>query len=291
MPIIGTMSVVIEARLIKKEGKMEFKLLGKVIIKGEIEVLTGMRIGGATGGLKIGGLDLNVITDPWGKPYIPGSSLKGKLRSLIERSEAARDPNFWNEPEKSPERHRCKLKEKSEICPVCRIWGISGDETAEFKVPTLTRLYVCDSYLDESSITDEMKANLELEWTEVKFETAINRITGTALSGSLRQVERVPAGARFKDVELIYNVYQEGDKEILKNVFVAMELLEHDYLGGMGSRGYGRVAFRNVNIFWNRREDYENGTIDLDPSRAINPGLDTPAKIVANFDQIKAKLV
>jgi len=268
---------------------MEFKLLGKVIIKAEIEVLTGMRIGGSTGGLKIGGLDLNVITDPWGKPYIPGSSLKGKLRSLIEREEANRDTNFWNDPETNPQRHMCKREEDYIRCPVCKIWGVLG--TDKFNVPTLTRLYVCDTYLDESSITDEMKANLELEWTEVKFETAINRITGTALSGSLRQVERIPAGARFKDVELIYNVYQEGDKEILKNVFVALELLEHDYLGGMGSRGYGRVAFRKVSIFWNRREDYENGTIDLDPSRIINPGLDTPAKIVANFDQIKAKLV
>jgi CRISPR-associated protein Csm3 len=268
---------------------MEFKLLGKVIIKGEIEVLTGMRIGGATGGLKIGGLDLNVITDPWGKPYIPGSSLKGKMRSLIEREEANRNLNFWNEPAGNPQKHMCKREEDYNRCPVCKIWGILG--TDKFNVPTLTRLYVCDAYLDESSITDEMKANLELEWTEVKFETAINRITGTALSGSLRQVERVPAGARFKDIELIYNVYQEEDKEILKNVFIAMELLEHDYLGGMGSRGYGRVAFKNVNIFWNRREDYENGTIDLDPSRAINAGLDTPAKIVANFDQIKAKLV
>lgn len=268
---------------------MDFKLLGKVIIKSGLKVNTGMRIGGSTGGLKIGGLDLNVITDPLGKPYIPGSSLKGKLRSLIEKKEAAHNPHFWNEPEGKPEKHACKDDESYSRCPVCKIWGILGTE--KFKVPTLTRLIVSDSYLDPLSITDEMKNNLELEWTEVKFETAINRITGTALQGSLRQVERVPAGARFKDVEIIYNVYEEEDKDILINVFVAMELLEHDYLGGMGSRGYGRVSFEKVNVFWNKREDYEKGTIDLVSERIINPGLDTPAKIVANFGRLKEKLV
>ncbi len=158
-----------------------------------------------------------------------------------------------------------------------------------FTIPTLTRLFICDAYLDESSITDEMKANLELDWTEIKWETAINRVTGTALGGSLRQIERVPTGARFKDVELIYNVYEEDDKEMLKNVFIAMELLEHDYLGGMGSRGYGRVAFRNIEIYWNRREDYESGNIDLNKERMINRGLDTPSKIVANFQDIKKR--
>ncbi len=267
---------------------MELKLLGKLVIKSDLEVLTGMRIGGSTGGLKIGGLDLNVITDPLGKPYIPGSSLKGKLRSLIEKKEAAKKPNFWNEPENNPSKHMCRKEEDYMNCPICKIWGILG--TDKFTIPTLTRLMVCDAYLDDSSITKEMKANLELEWTEVKFETAINRISGTALSGSLRQVERVPAGARFKDVELIYNLYEEADKEILKYVFIAMELLEHDYLGGMGSRGYGRVAFRNLALYWNRREDYEIGNVELKPEKIINPGIDTPAKVVANFEMIKEQL-
>lgn len=268
---------------------MDFKLLGKVIIRSELEVKTGMRIGGTTGGMKIGGLDLNVITDPHGKPYIPGSSLKGKLRSLIEKKEAAHNPYFWNEPKEKPEKHQCKEDSSYLRCPICKIWGILGSD--EFSVPTLTRLIVCDSYLDDKSITQEMKNNLELEWTEVKFETAINRITGTILHGSLRQVERVPAGARFKDVELIYSVYEEEDKDILINVFIAMELLEHDYLGGMGSRGYGRVAFQNMEVFYNKREDYESGRIDLISERLINRDLNTPKEIVANFTQIRERLV
>lgn len=274
---------------------MNHYLIGKVIIRGQIEVKTGMRIGGATGGLKIGGLDLNVITDPEGKPYIPGSSLKGKLRSLIEKKEAAQKPDFWNVKDSNNQisGHKCRTDQEYLNCPVCRIWGIAvSDKEVDIKeTPTPTRLLVRDTYLDEDSITQEMKDNLELEYTEVKFETAINRLTGTALHGRLRQIERVPAGARFKDAELIYNVFDEKDKEFLKQVFVAMELLEHDYLGGMGSRGYGRVAFNHLEVFWNRKEDYENGQIALTPERAINKDLGTtPAELVKNFEELKKRL-
>lgn len=269
---------------------LNFGLLGKIIIGADIEVLTGMRIGGSKSGLKIGGIDLNVITDPWGKPYIPGSSLKGKLRSLAEKKVAATNPSFWNLRTKAQlSGHRCENETQYLSCPVCKIWGIAGDK--EMNIPTLTRLYVSDCYLDESSITNEMKSNLELEYTEAKYETAIDRIKGTALHGSLREIERVPAGARFKDAELIYNVFEEEDKKLLKHVFEAIELLEHDYLGGMGSRGYGRVRFSNIRVFWNRKEDYENGNVALHPERILNRDLGTTAQeIVKNFDKLLQKL-
>lgn len=270
--------------------EISFGLMGKVIIRATIEVLTGMRIGGSKSGLKIGGIDLNVITDPWGKPYIPGSSLKGKLRSLAEKKIAANNPQFWNRKTKDQiSGHACQKEDDYLKCPVCRIWGIAGD--SNMSVPTLTRLYVCDCFLDESSITEEMKANLELEYTEAKFETAIDRIKGTALHGSLREIERVPAGACFKDAELIYNIFQEEDKKFLKHVFEAIELLEHDYLGGMGSRGYGRVKFNDMEIFWNRKEDYEAGTVQLTPDRIINKEIGTTAQaLVSNFDKLLEKL-
>jgi CRISPR-associated protein Csm3 len=265
--------------------------LGKAIIKSTIKVKTGMRIGGATGGLKIGGVDLNVITDPDGKPYIPGSSLKGKMRSLIEKIEASKKGlDFWKDKDGNiTGQHSCKRNEDYQSCPICKIWGILGG--THLTVPTLTRLIVCDTYLDESSITPEMKQNLELEWTEVKYETAIDRIKGTALHGSLRQAERVPAGARFKDSEMIFNVFDNDDKDLLKYLFIAMELLEHDYLGGMGSRGYGRIAFSNIEVYWNKKSDYESGTIDITPERKINNGWDTPSKLVANFEELKKALV
>jgi len=268
-----------------KEANMD--LLGKVIIKSTIEVKTGMRIGGRTGGLKIGGLDLNVITDPFGKPYIPGSSLKGKMRTLIERKEGV----LYNKLDKDrkPYKHECEDDASYKECPVCKVWGILGG--TNLTVPTLTRIIVCDTYLDESSITPEMQENLELKWTEVKFETAINRLTGTALHGSLRQVERIPAGARFKDLEVIFSIFEENDKDLLKKVFEAMELLEHDYLGGMGSRGYGRIAFKNIEVYWNKKDNYERGDVDLKPERKINNNFDTPSQIVTNFAKIKAKLM
>ncbi len=271
-------------------GNLNF--LGKVIIKGEIKLKTGMRIGGSTEGLKIGGVDLNVITDPWGKPYIPGSSLKGKMRSLNEKKEAAARTDFWNKKDREGNivGHECKNDNEYKNCSVCKIWGILGN--TEFKEPTLTRIIVCDTYLDEASITEEMRENLELQWTEIKFETAINRITGTALGGSLRQAERVPAGAKFKDDGglIIYNVFEESDKDLLKKVFVAMELLENDYLGGMGSRGYGRITFQNIEVYWNSKENYEKGSVDLNRDRKINENWDTPAKLVENFAALKVKL-
>lgn len=267
------------------EEKTVFCLLGKMIIKGQIEVLTGMRIGGSKTGLKIGGVDLNVITDPWGRPYIPGSSLKGKLRSLAEKKLAVNRPDFWNDRSG----HRCKEKRDYENCPVCRIWGIAGDKDLE--IPTLTRLYVSDAYLDEKSITEEMRKNLEFDYTEVKFETAIDRIRGTALDKSLREIERVPAGAKFKDVELIYNVFEEKDKELLKHVFESILLLEDDYLGGMGSRGYGWVKMTDINIFWNRKEDYETGEVSLKPERIINDEIgQTATQIVKNFHLLLERL-
>jgi len=253
------------------------ELFGKVIIRGTIEVKTGMRIGGASSGLKIGGVDLNVITDPRGRPYIPGSSLKGKMRSLIERKESV----IFNDKGV----HQCTKDDSYKKCPVCKIWGVLGGK--EFSLPTLTRLIVRDTSLDEASITGEMKRNLELQWTEVKFETAIDRVKGTALHGSLRQAERVPAGARFKNYEMIFNVFEDGDKDLLRKVFEALELLEDDYLGGMGSRGYGQVEFKEIEIFWNTKEDYESGRLN---QNKVNGEFKTPARIVENFAEIRKNL-
>ena len=267
----------------------EINLLGKIFIQGDVLIKSGLRIGGPTTGLKIGGVDQPVISDARGRPYIPGSSLKGKMRSLIEKKLGVR----LNKTHKvkrgereieEPFAHECVERKEYEKCVVCKIWGILGKIE---NVPTLTRLIVRDVYLNENSFTEEMKRNIELEWTEIKMETAINRYTGTALGGSLRTIDRIPAGAVFSPMEMVYNVFEEEDKKNLKYVFEALELLEHDYLGGMGSRGYGKVEFRNIKIYWNKKEDYEEGRLN---QRLINEEFNTPSSIVANFNKILSKL-
>ncbi|MFP3868871.1 MAG: type III-A CRISPR-associated RAMP protein Csm3 [Desulfobacteraceae bacterium] len=254
--------------------------LGKVMITGTITAITGLRVGGATGGLKIGGVDLNVITDPLGRPYIPGSSLKGKTRSLAE--------HYSGVSFDSAGKHLCTKNDTYQKCPVCQVWGTLGGK--DLTVLCLTRLQARDAFLDPDSITKDIKDNIELEWTEVKFETAINRLKGTALDGSLRQVERIPAGARF-GLELIYNVFDHQDVEHLKLLFIALEMLEQDYLGGMGSRGYGRVKLNDLAIYWNSRENYESGQIEPTSHRRLNGEFTNPSLVVQNFEQIKAKII
>ena len=271
--------------------KGDLQLIGKIIVKGILVTKTGLRIGGSSGGLKIGGLDLNVITDPDDKPYIPGSSLKGKMRSLLEQVESNGKSEYYND--NYGKTHACKTEEAYKKCPVCKIWGtIRG---GDFTIPTLTRLIVRDAFLrikdDESQeFWKRIQDNIELTWTEVKMETAIDRINGSALRGSLRQIERVPAGATFNWV-LSFNVFDESDKDLFKKVFEAMALLENDYLGGMGSRGYGQVAMKNIEVYWNSKADYENGTIEIEPNRKINADTqDTPANLIQNFATLKSKL-
>ncbi|HPC30070.1 MAG TPA: type III-A CRISPR-associated RAMP protein Csm3, partial [bacterium] len=168
-----------------------------------------------------------------------------------------------------------------------RIWGIMGDKIKDNDAFTLTRVIIRDTYLDESSITEEMRRNMDLEWTEVKMETAIDRFTGTAKGGSLRQIERIPAGAIFKPMEILFNIFEENDKDLLMKIFEAMELLEHDYLGGMGSRGYGQIKFKDIDIFWNSKRSYTQGAIN---QNKISNGFTTPVEILKNFETIKENI-
>lgn len=266
----------------------EIKLLGKVVIRGIIEAKTGLRIGGSTVGLDIGGVDNPVIKDAKGKPYIPGSSLKGKMRSLLEKAEglASEDKRVWVVKNRVSI-HMCNDPD----CVVCNIFGrtngyqekVTG-EKIEITTTSPTRLIVRDAVLIENSITEEMKKNLDLEYTEVKFENSIDRITSAA---NPRQNERVPAGAQF-EFEMIYNIFDEKDKENLKHVFKTMRLLEDDYLGSSGSRGYGKVEFKDVKIYWNSIKDYESGK--LNEKRIYEMGDRTLKDLLNDFEEIKSQI-
>lgn len=241
----------------------ELKLLGKVIVTGRIVAKTGLHIGGAQGSLEIGGVDNGVIKDVEGKPYIPGSSLKGKLRSLLERHEGylSQDKLVIQKRGNPPIRiHICDDPE----CPVCLLFGRNSgsygmaDDSGRVTISnvTPTRLQVRDAFLDVASI-DAIKDKLDLDYTEVKFENSLDRITSAA---NPRQNERVPRGAAF-DMEIVLNILCEEDKKLLNKLLTAMKLLEDDCLGGGGSRGYGKVAFDALQVFWHNRESYESGQL------------------------------
>ncbi|RLF42113.1 MAG: type III-A CRISPR-associated RAMP protein Csm3, partial [Thermoplasmata archaeon] len=121
----------------------EIKLLGKVVIRGIIEAKTGLRIGGSTVGLDIGGVDNPVIKDAKGKPYIPGSSLKGKMRSLLEKAEG----KPLNSNMGGTRIHVCENENEYQNCHVCKIFGVPGEK--DFGRPTC--LIVRDASLTEES--------------------------------------------------------------------------------------------------------------------------------------------
>lgn len=269
---------------------MNINFSGKYIIKGRIQAKTGISIGGATTGLEIGGVDTPVIKDAKGKPYIPGSSIKGKMRSLLEKSEGLAVDGKRVQITKDVSIHLCEDAD----CKVCNIFGrITGKKNkvtgGEINIPTEavtpTRLIVRDAMLDEESLPKEVRENLELEWTEIKWENVIDRVTSQATP---RQIERVPGGTEF-EFEAIYNVYNEKDRENLKLVFKSMELLEDDYIGGQGSRGYGKINFKEINVYWNSKDNYENGDIDLTKKEPINKGWTTPSQIIRNFEVMIGK--
>lgn len=226
---------------------MKIEFLGNIILRGKLECLTGLHIGGSKEKLEIGGVDSPVIRDPFTQyPYIPGSSLKGKLRALLsyELNLAYDDP---------PENFNINN-------PLIRIFGTSADSKAKDGIGP-TRLIVRDAYPDKTTI--EMWKNLdsELMYTEYKPENTIDRITSAA---NPRFLERVVKGSVF-NIEFVYGFYKlEGiekqDKEFFGEFIKALRLLEHSTLGGSGSRGYGKVAFKFMEPFVLTKKDYIEGS-------------------------------
>lgn len=215
------------------------RFLGKMFWRGEIEVLTGMHIGGARDSMEIGGMDNPVVKTLKGVPYIPASSLKGKVRCLLERKYGIQKGN---------EGQPCG-------CGACFICQLFGSHSAESK--TLTRLYIRDAFLNEEHYRTAFRFPFEddFTYTEEKMENIIDRLSGTAKHP--RSMERVPAGSRFF-LEMMVNFYEGDDwKTLVEKLFEGLRLLEDDYLGGSGSRGYGKVAFRNLRLGMKSRRDYE----------------------------------
>lgn len=224
------------------------KLLGRLIITGKIKVKTGLHIGAGSTGISIGGIDNPIVRDPLtGWPYIPGSSLKGKMRSLSERKRGFTLNGNELQKIKDVRIHICQKEENYLKCDVCRVFGVPGEK--EYSSPT--RLIIRDVLLDPESLAG---AKTDMFYSEVKYEAAIDRITSAAVP---RPVERVPAGAIFKDMEMIFSFYKLNDEpnnglkieiNLLKTIFSSMQMLEDDSLGGLGSRGSGKVGFADLSV-------------------------------------------
>ena len=237
------------------------QLHGKIFLKGTINALTGLHIGGTTGELDIGGIDNPIIRNAFNRqPYIPGSSLRGKIRGLLDR-------HFGKDLNKPVGRdvrvHESKTPEEYYICPISQVFGVAPIQQLRGKTMP-TRVIVRDTFLTDESLTVLEKADTDTDLTEIKTEVAIDRITSAATP---RQQERVPAGAKFGPFQIVHSLYtQHGtdhdnqlqdELKLFDTVLKGMELLEDDYLGGSGSRGSGQIAFENLTMTFKSRECYE----------------------------------
>lgn len=215
------------------------RLEKKIVLEIGIELLTGLHIGGNDVGIGIGGADKIVVRDGRGLPYIPGSSLKGKIRSLLERAGAGGARLSIEERGGQPSCGPCQCGS----CAVCAVFGVSAAEERRYEpgrpYTGAARLLVRDASLSRASREElESLSSLDMPYTQVKTEVAIDRLTSMA---NPRRFERVPAGAKF-ETALVLGV-QAGDpaEEHVALVLQGLQLVAWDHVGGQGSRGYGAV--------------------------------------------------
>lgn len=214
------------------------------IISGEIRCETGLHIGGSDETIDIGGSDNPIMRDSvTNLPFIPGSSLKGKLRSLLELSD-----------KKSSESVISNKGMASKEGVATELFGTSNNENA---ANFSNRIIVRDSYPTENTIRLWEEKSEVIDGAELKYENTLNRITSEARP---RNIERVPKDSAFS-FEIILSINNK-EKELtdLKSLFQSMKLLEDDYLGGSGTRGFGKVTFSNVNIIKRNLKYYTENT-------------------------------
>ncbi|MEM5807153.1 MAG: type III-A CRISPR-associated RAMP protein Csm3 [Candidatus Aenigmatarchaeota archaeon] len=225
------------------ETKNNHSFIGNIILKGKLITVTPLHIGGSKDKFEIGGVDNPVIKDPvTNYPYIPGSSLKGKLRMLLEFAEGVVKEvgNGEYPPSDDPK--------------ITSLFGDSADNSSNGP----TRLIVRDAYPDQKTITMWENTTSETLYTEYKAENTIDRMTSAA---NPRFMERVHKGSEF-DVEFIIQVFsmdEDKGKSNFEKLVKALRLLEDSTLGGGGSRGSGKVEFKFYKPYFVSVEDYKNG--------------------------------
>lgn len=249
-------------------------ILATYRIEGIIKVETGLHIGSGIQTFSVGGIDSFVIKTPEGLPYIPGSSLKGKLRSELEwkygmvntekdRKIAEYNQKNQNELYSSLSKDRqmevlSKVKEcNCGTCEVCKLLGHKN--TKEIR---LERAIFRDNFIRGTTVQ-----------CEEKYENTISRITSDATP---RCIERVPINTQF-DLRIVFKTYEPNDSDLLCLLFAGLKLIEDSFLGGGGSRGNGQVSFSGINIF-------------KVPSSSAIINEKKPSEIITAFSSIKSKL-
>jgi CRISPR-associated protein Csm3 len=213
------------------------------------------------------------VKDSHGRPYIPGSTLRGRVRALIEQATGMAIPSelvFLSKRKGQEVRIHQSDRPDDEICILFgrspgRMEKVGGGDL-ESNYATPARLSVFDAPLVTESITPQMRETLDDELTEVKSENAIDRITSQA---NPRTLERVPAGARFR-IRMVVDVLCPEDAALPGLLVQGLRLLEDDTLGGGGSRGSGRVRFADLKLTWRGKDYYASGAAE----REIASGAD-----------------
>jgi CRISPR-associated protein Csm3 len=257
-------------------AQTELKLIGKLILEGEMHCQTGLHVGAGKGSLEIGGADNPVVKDAHGRPYVPGSTLRGRIRALLEQSTGMAIPSelvFISKRKGQEVRIHQSDRPDDEICILFgrspgRMEKVGGGDI-ESNYATPARLSVFDAPLVPESITQQMRETLDDELTEVKSENAIDRITSQA---NPRTLERVPAGARFR-IRMVLDLLCAEDSVLPALLAQGLRLLEDDALGGGGSRGSGLVRFHNLKMTWRGKDYYASGAAE----REIAAGADLAA--------------
>ena len=224
--------------IILKYKELIFMFKENYIMNGIIYCKTGLHIGGSNDSVEIGGSDNVIIRDSINNyPFIPGSSLKGKLRSLMELNDVEYVDNLIEDMKAGKD----EPSKESDIA--VRIFGGSVEnKTIQFP----TRIIVRDSFPTKETINKWNEHPDIINGAELKYENQLNRLKASA---NPRNIERVPKGSEF-EFEIILSVYDEDEKQDnIINIINAMILLEDNYLGGSGTRGFGQVSFKDISIY------------------------------------------
>ncbi len=237
---------------------MKLQLIDIKEIKGRIVLESGLHIGAGDTEMHIGGTDNPVVKHPHsGLPYIPGSSLKGKVRALLEM-ESGLMIKTDGKPLQASQLTGLEGIQKEKCTKILKIFGSSGADSEEVAKLGSTRVSFADCPVSDRWL--EKIREERLGFFEVKSENTINRIRGTAEHP--RFIERVPADTEF-EFTVCLKILGEKDHELFDYLLLGLKLLEMDALGGSGSRGYGKIKFdfddEGIKQMFGRIKPFDNG--------------------------------